>query len=1167
MAVQCRRYALLWRWIALRRSRTGGLTTGLAPNGSNWAFLSGARRKTETHFLARSRHVAERTGTDRTLSSNQHIAAGLYLFTSNKLEILADHLADRLRLPLSSPLQPETIVVRNKGMERWLKQELARRHSVCANARFPFSEAFGQHIFRTLFPDSPTQSPLERETLSWRIMGALPHLLGRDEFAPLRHYLDGAADDCKLVQLAVKIANLFDQYLVFRPDMIAAWDNGAGTDWQPLLWREVATSFKEQHAAALWRKAAALLKAKQPETTHAFPERLSIFGVSALPPFYLDLFAGLSQHSQVNLFLLQPSQEYWGDITSAREGERILRQQKIPDSEAFQLHLETGNRLLASMGYLGRDFLKLLLDAGDWISQEDFAEPGEASLLHSVQSDILHLRDRGKHEDFPPLEIQPSDTSVEIHSCHSPLREMEALQDQMLDWFQRDPSLAPRDIVVMTPDIETYAPFVQAVFGSPEDDARSIPFNVADRGARRQSQVIDTFLRFLDLPNTRLGAATVLGLLETPAVRERFALTEPDLVLARNWIEETNIRWGIDASHRERLSLPKIAGNTWRDGLNRLLLGYSIAGRGEHIFQNILPYDDIEGESANVLGRFATFVEKLFTTVESLDATRLLDEWATTFAALLNDFFAPSEDAAAELQSIRDALAALRRQHALSGFNAPVSLAVIIERLRPTLEEDIYNSGFLTGGVTFCGLKPMRSIPFKIVCLVGMNDNTFPRPTHQLSFDLMARKPRLGDRSTREDDRYLFLETILSARDRLYLSYVGQSIRDNSDAPPSVLISELLDYVSQGFRLPAVNAPNDPVTIPERLVTTHRLQAFSAEYFTADSRLFSYSQENCRASDSVRQARQKPKPFLATPLEDSEPESHDVTLEDLIRFFTNPARFFLNRRLQIFLPETNEELSEREPFVLDGLNRYQLRQQLVERDLKGASPTEIANIETATGQLPLGAVGTMDFKRTNEAVDAFLQRLAPHLSSSSVEPLNLDLTLGDFHLAGTITSRNAHGPLVYRCARIKATDILRAWITHLAAAVANPAAITTLVGEDTTFTYAAPPNASEILSGLLGLCRAGQRTPLKFFPAAAFAFAEADLKNASASRSSKTSAPPILKALAAWEGNEFQERKGEKGDPHFTLCFRDAEPLDEEFIALARKVFGPILANQTEVPA
>jgi len=221
----------------------------------------------------------------------------------------------------------------------------------------------------------------------------------------------------------------------------------------------------------------------------------------------------------------------------------------------------------------------------------------------------------------------------------------------------------------------------------------------------------------------------------------------------------------------------------------------------------------------------------------------------------------------------------------------------------------------------------------------------------------------------------------------------------------------------------------------------------------------------------------------------------------------------------------------------------------------------------ATGQLPLGAVGTMDFKRTNEAVDAFLQRLAPHLPSSPIEPLSLDLALGDFHLTGTISSRNASGPVIYRCARIKSNDILRAWITQLAAAVTNPAATTTLVGEDTTFTYAAPPNVRETLNELIALYRAGQRAPLKFFPAAALAFAEAEQKSAGATRSSKAITPPISKAISAWEGNEFQDRRGEKDEPHFALCFRDIDPLDEEFIALTRKVFGPILANQTEVPA
>ncbi|MBK8001654.1 MAG: exodeoxyribonuclease V subunit gamma [Verrucomicrobia bacterium] len=1098
------------------------------------------------------------------MNTGPNIAAGLHLFTSNRLETLADDLAERLKTPLASPLQPETIVVRNKGMERWLKQELARRHRICANVRFPFPEAFGQQIFRTLFPELPAQSGLERDSLSWRIMGALPDLLTDAAFTPLKHYLDGATDERKLVQLALKIANLFDQYLVFRPEMIADWDAGKGTDWQPILWRTVAGDFKSVHAAALWKRAGQLLHSADSIPATTFPERLSIFGVSALPPFYLDLFAGLAQRSQVNLFLLQPSQEYWGDITSAREGERILRRRNVPDADAFQLHLETGNRLLASMGYLGRDFLKLLLEAGDWIPHEDFTEPGESTLLRAIQSDILHLRDRGKDAETPPLEISSGDSSIEIHSCHSPLREMEVLHDQMLDWFERDSSLTPRDIVVMTPEIETYAPFIHAVFGSPESERCAIPFTVADRSARGQSQVIDTFLRLLDLPNTRLGATTVLGLLEAPAVRERFNLAENDLSLVRTWIEETNIRWGIDAEHRARLNLPELDGNTWRHGLNRLLLGYSMAGHNEHTFQSILPYDPIEGESAAVLGRFAAFAEKLFAAVASLSPERSLSDWATTGSQLLSDFFASSEDAAPELQTIRDALAALRRQQASSGYAASASLAVLIERLRPVLEEDIYNSGFLTGGVTFCGLKPMRSIPFKVVCLVGMNDNTFPRPTHQLSFDLMARKPRLGDRSTREDDRYLFLETILSARDRLYLSYVGQSIRDDSEAPPSVLISELIDCVSQGFHL-----PNESVTAPaamrDRLVIKHRIQAFSTAYFTPGNRLFSYSHENCRASDSLRQVREAAKPFLSSPLNSPEPTSNEIRLEDLLQCFANPAGYFLQNRLNIVPPRTGEELSEREPFQLEGLERYALRQKLVEHQLLTGPGQNAGEIPSAVGTLPLGEVGAVNLQRNHDVVARFLERLQPFRPSAPLEPLTINLHLEGIHLTGAVSVRNPQGPLLYRCAKLKPKDQIRAWITHLAACAQHPAIASTLVGEDITYQFRPVSKASALLTELIDLFHQNLTSPLKFFPNAALAYAEAEGAASARSKPSRNTRGSLDKARAAWEGNAFQNREGEKDEPAFALCFRDAEPLDETFQNLALQIFAPMIEHRTEV--
>jgi exodeoxyribonuclease V gamma subunit len=1200
--------------------------------------------------------------------------AGLHLFTSNRLETLAAKLAGRLRRPLPSPLQPEIVVVRNKGMERWLKLELARQHGICANCEFPFPEAFGRRVFRELAPDLQEQSPLERDVLCWRVARALPELLERAEFKPLRQYLAGAEDQRKFIQISGKIAYLFDQYLIFRPQMIIEWDSGHGDDWQAVLWRAVSADCKEHHAAALWKRFGQAANAsnlsreseRRAPTRHsqmrsdihagsetgappafegtireyasmnALPERLSIFGVSALPPFYLDLFAGLARRHHVNLFLLQPSQEYWGDITSPREGERILARQLGSDAEAFQLHLETGNRLLASMGYLGRDFLKLLLGAGDWVTDESFTEPDEDTLLHCIQSDILHLRDRGRPESpgaeemmdspspsgrgsdaaraaayvgdgksearqtvLPFLEesagvradqttrkaLSPNDDSIQIHSCHSPLREMEVLHDQMLDWFQRDPALAPRDIVVMTPDIEAYAPFIQAVFGSPEDESRAIPFGVADRGARRQSQIIATFLQLLGLPDTRFGAAKVLVLLETPAVRERFGLSEADLEAIRSWVEETNIRWGIDAAHRGQLGLPKLPGNTWRDGLDRLLLGYAMAGRDGRLFQGILPFDDLEGTSATVLGHFTEFVECLVTLMETLGQPRRLDEWAATFREVTDQFFQSSEESALELQTLRDALATLRRHHALSGFGQAISLAAVLERLAPALEEDLQHSGFLTGGVTFCGLKPMRSIPFKIVCLVGMNDGAFPRPTQHLSFDLMAKAPRLGDRSTREDDRYLFLETLLSARQRLYLSHVGQNIRDNSEAPPSVLVSELLDYIEQGFALADARPIDQPEENVQRstlnvesstafqggkarmtplrahLFIHHRLQAFSEEYFKPGSRLFSYSRENCRASNSVRQARTNPPPFLTRPLTRPEPELLNVTLDDLTAFFANPSKFLLNRRLKIFLPGEGAGLDEREPFVLDALEGYQLKQDLLGRALAGQSLVE--SRLAATGQLPLGAVGRAEYGRTATRVESFVERLRAKLPTQAIAPLDLDLVLGEFHVTGRVAGRNAAGPLLYRCARLKPKDVLRAWLLHLAVNATDTGCVaaTTLIGEDGLREYGPLPGARTALKDLLDLYWQGMSSPLKFFPNASLAFAEAEFKSRRR-KPSRTARPPLEKARVEWEGSDFPKRDGEREDAHFALCFRDADPLDEEFVTLARRVFGPILQHE-----
>lgn len=1215
--------------------------------------------------------------------------AGLRIYQSNRLERLVDGLAGVLSRPLASPLAAEVVVVQSRGMERWLKLELAKRLGVWANMRFPFPKAFTREVFQAVLPGLPAKGAFDREVLEWRIMDLLPRLAESGGHAEIQRYLGDGRDGRKRFQLAARLANLFDQYLVFRRDTLRGWTGGGDAeDWQAALWRELGGGALPRHPAFLMAEfAAAVAEAETPALARsavggarrsaALPERVCLFGLSALPPFYLEVFAALAARVDVQVFVLQPSREYWGHIRTRREQHRALRRAGQPSDAADAFHLEEGNRLLASLGRLGREFLDLLLEREPVEEREDFVPPGEDSVLHRVQSDILHLRSRGggageaqagreSASEQPAAGIEhpaasslaPGDRSLQVHSCHSPLREVEVLHDHLLEWFQTEPDLTPRDVLVMTPDIEVYAPLAQAVFGAPEQEALRIPFSVADRSPRQEGRLTEAFLSVLRLAGSRLTAPAVLALLDAPAVRARFGLAQSDLERVRHWVREAGIRWGRDAAHRARLGLPPLPENTWEFGLDRLLLGYAMAGeelvevgvapasspgadganlgsaepavrsgsgegrgetwlnsaftpgateppgrssvagppppwpgaaagashtaalhppvqgngqpsdtgheppRSESAPRRIAPFAGIEGAQAEVLGGFAEFLSKLFATLDELERPRPLAEWSARLLRVLGDFFAPGEDDAAEARFLRERAEALARHARQAGFSEPVELAVVLEPLARALEDaETSGAGFLTGGVTFCALKPMRSLPFRVVCLLGMNDEAFPRRAQPLSFDLMARERRPGDRSVRDDDRYLFLETLLSARERLYISYVGQSQRDAAETPPSVVVSELLDYVAQGFTLPGGNAVTDLI------LTKHRLQAFSPAYFeSGDARLFSFSLENAAACASrLRVAAARP--FLETPLAAPEPEFLAVGLRELKEFFVNPCRALLRRRLKLRLPEEAAPLEESEPFEVGGLTGFDVRQTLVAARLAGRAPAaELARLR-AVGGLPLGEAGRALAQQQADAAEEFFATLTTHVGDGWREPVDVDLAVprpaGEFRLTGRVEPLGGRGLLGWRCAKLKAKDLVRHWIQHLALNAVRPAGVplaSTLVAQDKTFAFAPVTDAERVLGALLerywhGLCQ-----PLKFFPETSLAFVKAE-------RSERARRQPIEAARASWEPGEFVKGAADSEDPHIKLCFRDADPLDAEFEREARDFFGPLLDAAREAKA
>ena len=1062
----------------------------------------------------------------------------LNLYTSNRMEVLVDTLATVLQRPLASAFTKEVIVVQSRGMQRWLSMELASHFGVWANGDYPFPNAMVQELFRKILRDMSETSAFSPEVMGWKIMRLLPELLKSEPFGTLHHYLADDPDGLKLFQLSEKIADTFDQYTLFRPEMLLGWEAGetqpSGEEWQSILWRKLA----EGNGAHRGRLKALFCRQLSPASPGVgeIAERITLFGISALPKFHLDVLSVVAKVTEVNLFLLSPTSEYWGDILSKKASARLSEEERALRTE--------GNPLLASLGRIGRDFSDMIIDLSDsaFHQEECYDDPGEECLLHALQSDILNLSGTGEdEEELRPLERD--DRSLRIHSCHSPLREIEVLYDNILAMLEEYPDLSQRDIVVMTPDIEIYSPYISSVFGAGSaagEGGVALHYSIADRRMMNEGEIASSVLKLLALPGSRLAASELFDLLASSPVSRRFSLDPDELELIRGWIERSGIRWGMDEDDRTARNLPAYRDNSWRAGLDRLLLGYAMPDENQ-LFNGILPFDDMSGSDAETLGKFAEFVGRVDRFVENFGRSRTLEEWRIQFQALLADFITPSDSSEREFAAISALAEELGNAATAAEFTDAVTPAVMLSWLRARLEQQEQGLGFMTGGITFCSMLPMRSIPFRVVVLIGMNDNAFPRQSRAPGFDLIAREPRKGDRSLRNEDRYLFLESILSARDLLYISYVGQSIRDNSELPPSVLVSELLDAVRRGFSLP------DGASVEEHLVVRHRLQAFNREYFTASSPLFSYSAENYQALVEKEGAVAYSRLFMSAPLAEPPEELKTVSLARLLRFYDNPSGFFLEQRLGIRLEGSADPLEDREPFAVEGLELYSLKQELLEVVLEGRETHDLLPLFRSRGMLPPARHGEQLFTRILGDVEEFAATVQGSIGGrEALEPLEIDLQLGGFRLTGRLDRLWPHSLLHYRYARLKMKDIMRSWIEHLVLnSVDQPGYpnCTALVMDDDTRTFEPVEGAAALLEGLLNHYWQGMSMPLRFFPRSSCAYATKGLEA----------------ARKEWRDDTFNNRPGEGSDPAIQRCFGVTEPFDVEFCTLSVELLGPMI--------
>lgn len=997
----------------------------------------------------------------------------LTVYPSNKMEDLVQLLnAVQAYRGDNCVLKTDTILVESKGIQHWLNLELAKIQGIAMNYQFQMPASFIWELARNLLTSDevPRQSAYRREILAWRIDNLMSgvEFTTNPEFSQAFYYWAGETDQpdhLKRFQLAVKLGDIFEQYMMFRPDWLEAWEHNKSIEnetaidketerWQAWLWRQLLME-DPCHPLMLQKKA---MDAIVNYSGDKLPAQIMIFAINTMAPQTLEIFNALSSSGQchIHLFYLNPCVEFWGDIRSDKTMARQMREKKIQlwlndeglDNEGLNEGLDeeisnsTSNSLLSNLGQQGKEFFNLLQEVKGYEisafneevnsdsnsgSSSSSKTKDSATILSAIQYDILTLTEP---EYIVGQSIHLIDQSISISSSHSELREIQALHDYLLHQFNEHPDWKPQDVVVMCPAIEDYAPYIEAVFRRPWDkqdviDKPHLPCSIADRTLMNAEPLIATLTDLLQLPDSRFEISKILDYLRLPAIQLKFGFENSELDTIEWWLQEAAIHWAKDVEHKKQLiGLDETSAMfTWQWGLERLLLGFAQSD-SPVISENRVLLPHVEGQQSVLLGRLMQLLERLKYHTQALRKARTAQDWQTYLMQLMANFFSVQNEQQSAAELIQKVINDFAENTAQANYNQLIEYEVMCNYLQHHFGLPDTGNHFMTGQVTFCSMMPMRSIPFKVIAVLGLNDGHFPRQSTPMSFDLMTQSQhRKGDRSRRGDDRYLFLEALISARNNLYLSYQGRDIHKNSVRQPSLILKELMNYLEKGYGWKLLGETQEE----KSQLKEEALHPFSQTCYSGKTASFDPSWMRMVQPGQLRNNLLQLAPM--------DFNNKIVGLEQLVRFFDNPLKEFSLERLNLKFENYEEVIEDAEPFVVDSLTDYQIRDEFCESLLKGdADDTAMTRLSyELSGHLPESPVTVDSLDCWQEDAEIFSQSI---LNKGQIVTQNVCVNIAGIQIEAELNWLvEGKQLLLWRPASRKAKDDMRLWLSHLVAIV------------------------------------------------------------------------------------------------------------------------------------
>jgi exodeoxyribonuclease V gamma subunit len=1094
------------------------------------------------------------------------------LYHSNSLEVLAGVLASELRTPApgQSLLAPDIVLIPQVAMRRWLQATLAARHGIAANLEFLTP---GEFVARALDANlGAAVDDLDAAGLHWRLYAALtdPALLARAPLAQLSDYL-ADQDPLKPWTLAGELAAVFEKYQAWRRDWLLRWEAGAEPDDpQAILWRRIAGG--RQYRARRIQSYLDRFEGQDKPLPGGLPTRLFAFATLNVSPDVLRVIATQARVGTLHFHMPTPTRAYWGDLQSLAGRLRSGAADPFAPSEGGQAG---ENRLLQAWGAAGRDFVAVLGSyevvhpSGEIAAYADPEAVAGAtldagglsdSLLRRLQGDLFHRR-AAPPQRLPAL--RRDDPSLQVHACHTRLRELQVLHDQLRGLLEPDspegrrfdPPLQPREIAVLAPDIDPYAPYLEAVFGGRGEGTDPIPYALADTSPLADEPLAQVFVQLLGLPVSRFGRSEILDLLASAPIAGPAGLDAAALERLDAWLLAAGARWGLDGAHRQGLDAPRDDACTWQFALDRLLLGHASGSEDDIVGsegQRVAPWTELEGSALDALDALIRLLRVLARHQKTLGDALPPAVWRERLLGLLDAVLpdAPADAATARaLDRLRRLIGDFARQAERAGFDTPVPAEVVRAHLTATLAEADTRAPLLTGGVSFGRMVPMRLLPFRVICVLGLNDGDYPRRDpaaglSRLTAELGTDRRRPGDRSLREDDRFLFLQLFASAQDVFYLSYLGADPRDGSAREPSTLVSELVEV--------AADQHVDAAEARRALVVRHPLQPFAAAAFGGgDPRRFSYRQPWWPAASQPPQRRGALPPWfdgvaLAPPVEQDEGESR-LSIDTLRRFLQAPAEAFLRQRLGLRLAEIDMPEADVEPLLAPGrgMARQALQRAVFEARLRGEDATTTHAALRARGMLPSGPLGRRTLEALQGEVDAHAQAFAAWRGDAQPDAPHVEAGLEGAVLHGRIAEAYPHGIARVRFDPPNGSSSIRTgldWLLASAAGLTAPLVQFQPDAEGDIGPHVRPPLDPELARTLLGrlmaLRAAGLRAPLAFAPYSGW-----ELFNA------RSMERGLQDAAKKWRGSEHGWGEGQGEAPR--LALRGHEPFADGAMQIA----------------